>query len=254
MVNRNISIFVLFTFMMTSVIGYAQSSLNRSLSVNVGIWKGYNTITSDPTNFTVKGKAMAGVGINYEQLYGKWTYGITGDLSDINYVTQSKIDRNFNTGTTVGIGIGREELAASNFVITLGISAKYNLVNYKFYSLNAIANPRVGLLIRNGFYDDIQGLNNGVKDIGASFYLYNSTKQNKGPVPLIRLAIENEFRLSKRSALLFTVGYQKGFIPVFTTDRTYVSRYNTPNETREKILVETKATNLTFLFGYRMFF
>lgn len=240
---------------MASVIGYSQGSHNRSLSVQVGRWNGYNTIANKPADFTVNGVGMAGVAISYEQKYKKLTYGITADFADINYSTQSKKDVAFDTNGTVGIGIGREELAATNIVVTLGVSAKYNVLKHSFYSLNVAASPRIGLLIYNAFYDDIDGnLNNGSKDVGSGFYLYNSAKQNKSPVPLIKLTIENEFRLSKRSALLFSIGYQKGFISVFTTDRTYVSKYNTPNETREDIVVKTKATNLSFLFGYRIFF
>ncbi|RQO29847.1 hypothetical protein DBR32_14795 [Taibaiella sp. KBW10] len=249
------SIFILLVLMMASVIGYPQGSHNRSLSINAGIWRGYNTVINKPVNFTVKGMGMGGFGASYEQKFGKLTYGITTDFADINYVTQSKKDGSFDTGNTVGIGMGREELAASNIVVTLGISTKYNLLKYKFYNLNISANPRLGLLIYNKFYDDIDGnLNNGSRDIGKSFYLYNSAKQNKWPVPLIKFTLENEFRLSKSSALLLSVGYQKGFIPVFTTDRTYMSKYNTPNETRENIVIKTKATNLSFLFGYRIFF
>ena len=250
-----IATFTLLILHVASVSGYSQNKPNRSLSVQLGIWKGYNTSIHRPANFTVSGVGMGGIAVSYEQKCKQLTYGITADFADINYATQSKETGNFTSGHTIGIGYGREELAASNIVVTLGISARYHLLQYTFYHLNVIANPRLGLLIYNRFYDDLEGnLNNDSRDLGGRFYLYNSAKQNRWPVPLIKLTIENEFRLSKRSALLFSVGYQKGFIPVFVTDRTYVSQYHTPDEKREGITVKTKASNISVLFGYRMYF
>ena len=93
---------------MASVCSFSQSSANRSLSVNVGIWRGYNSIANKPANFTTKGVGMPGVAIAYEQQKGKFVYGITADFADINYSTQSKKDVSFDSNGVVGIGIADE--------------------------------------------------------------------------------------------------------------------------------------------------
>lgn len=118
------------------------------------------------------------------------------------------------------------------YILEVGLGLKYdNLLQYKFYSLDLLGSIQIGKSINSyelNTYDTVGFIDSFFSPM---FEYTNETMDiYKGLIPFVYLQVNNEFRISKRIDLLFSLGYEQGFFNITSNKRFYTYDVGGQNE------------------------
>lgn len=203
-------------------------------------------------NFGVKGRNMGRVLVNWDKRVGIFKLGTGFEFYNTRYEYIDKYREDNRTGNSVGLYFHSGGHAN---ILALSISAKYDIYSNRYYKLNAKLSPKIGFVMNSYYFKHIDDSTTMSRDEGKSFFMdYKSKWRYNGIFPLLAFEMENELKLSKRTALIFTIGYQQGFKTYMDDPMMHYRNYKRPNEKREYFNVQNKGNMLFYHFSYRHYF
>lgn len=225
---------------------YSQHKPKQSVAVNAGLWSNISQITGGNGNFSTQRLLLPSFSVSYDRQYGKLSFGAHADLFSINH------ELKYNEDTSPWTNKVRPE--GRNLVVSLGLSAGYNVIQCGRYTLKASISPRLGYQLSSDFPEFDSHLPRLLETGESYFVTYTErTQQNNRFLPLLKFGLDNELQVGKRGAIMLSVGYQQGFARALTYDYGFIYAVGTPSEKIERVAVQTKASAMAYQLGYRLY-
>jgi len=233
---------------------YSQKTFDKELIIGFGYTRSYNELIQESSNFKIKAVPMMRAFANWEFIkLNDFKFGAGFEFYNTSYEYKDQNLTKTNYQDQVGL-----YFSSGGFVnvVALSVSAKYQLYNNKYYRLNVKLSPKVGYVVYGYYLGELETLQDRPSlRMGNNFFLERPGKwYSKSIFPLVAFEIENEIKLSKRSGIVVTTGYQQGFKTYFKNPMQFYRNYQTPNETIEPFIVQNKGNMLFYQISYRHYF
>lgn len=249
--KRTISISLI--LIVSSLSSIAQKAFDKELTIGFGNTRSYNKLIQDADHFDVKGVNMMRAFGNWEfKKIGKIKLGAGFEFYNTRYQYLDRYKPDINTPNRVGLYF---HSGGSVNVIALSLSTRYEIYGNRYYKLYAKLSPKLGYVVYGYYLGKKETLYDGMYSVNEDFFIERPGKwYSKSIFPLVAFEIENEIKLSKRSGIVVTTGYQQGFKTYFKNPMQFYRNYQTLNETIEPFTVQNKGNMLFYQISYRHYF